>query len=93
MAKDAGIGFQGVKVNVGKSIATVIPDHNCPADKMFMLQLDTWKLKSLEGMPMILDMDGLKMLRVSNDDSVEVRVGYYANVICEVPGFNGVFSI
>lgn len=93
MAKDAGIGFQGVKVNVGKSIATVIPDHNCPSDRMFMLQLDSWKLKSLEGMPMILDMDGLKSLRVSNDDALEIRVGYYANVICEIPGFNGNFKI
>lgn len=93
LAKDAQIGFQGVKVNVGKSIATVIPDRNCPADRMFMLQLDSWKLASLEGMPMILDMDGLKTLRVSNADALELRVGYYANVICEAPGFNGNFQI
>lgn len=93
LAKDAGIGFQGVKVNVGKSIATVIPDRNCPSDRMFMLQMDTWKLSSLEGMPMILDMDGLKSLRVSNADALEIRVGYYANVYCQVPGFNGNFGI
>lgn len=93
LAKDAGIGFQGVKVNVGKSIATVIPDRNCPSDRMFMLQMDTWKLSSLEGMPMILDMDGLKSLRVSNADALEIRVGYYANVYCQVPGFNGNFQI
>jgi hypothetical protein len=93
MAKDAGIGFQGVKVNVGKSIATVIPDRNCPSDKMYMLQLDTWKLSSLEGMPMILDMDGLKSLRVSNADALEIRVGYYANIYCQVPGFSGGFTI
>lgn len=93
LAKDAGIGFQGVKVNVGKSIATVIPDRNCPSDRMFMLQMDTWKLSSLEGMPMILDMDGLKSLRVSNADALEIRVGYYANIYCQVPGFNGNFGI
>lgn len=93
LAKDAGIGFQGVKVNVGKSIATVIPDRNCPSDRMFMLQMDTWKLSSLEGMPMILDMDGLKSLRVSNADALEIRVGYYANIYCQVPGFNGNFQI
>jgi hypothetical protein len=93
MAKDAGIGFQGVKVNLGKSIATVIPDRNCPDSKMFMLQLDSWKVHSLEGMPMILDMDGLKMLRVSNDDAAEIRVGYYAQMACNWPGANGAFSI
>jgi hypothetical protein len=93
IAKDASIGFQGVKVNLGKSIATVIPDRNCPDSKMFMLQLDSWKIHSLEGMPMILDMDGLKMLRVSNDDAAEIRVGYYAQVACNWPGANGQFSI
>jgi hypothetical protein len=93
LAKDANIGFQGVKVNLGKSIATVIPDRNCPDNKMFMLQLDSWKVHSLEGMPMILDMDGLKMLRVSNDDAAEIRVGYYAQIACNWPGANGQFSI
>jgi hypothetical protein len=93
VAKDANVGFQGVKVNLGKSIATVIPDRNCPANKMFMVQLDTWKLHSLESMPMILDMDGLKMLRVSNDDAAEVRVGYYAQVACNWPGANGQFTV
>lgn len=93
IAKDANIGFQGVKVNLGKSIATVIPDRNCPDDKMQMLQLDMWKLHSLEGMPMILDMDGLKMLRVSNDDAAEIRVGYYAQIVSYWPGSSGSFTI
>lgn len=93
IAKDANIGFQGVKVNLGKSIATVIPDRNCPDDKMQMLQLDMWKLHSLEGMPLILDMDGLKMLRVSNDDAAEIRVGYYAQVVSYWPGSSGSFNI
>jgi len=93
IAKDANIGFQGVKVNLGKSIATVIPDRNCPENQMKMLQLDSWKLHSLEGMPMILDMDGLKMLRVSNDDAAEIRVGYYAQIACNWPGANGSFIV
>ena len=93
IAKDANIGFQGVKVNLGKSIATVIPDRNCPDDKMQMLQLDMWKIHSLEGMPMILDMDGLKMLRVSNDDAAEIRVGYYAQIVSYWPGSSGSFII
>lgn len=93
MAKDAQVGFQGVKVNLGKSIATVIPDRNCPSGTMKMLTLDSWLLHSLEGMPMVLDMDGLKQLRVSNADSLEIRVGYYAQVFCNSPGHNGTFLI
>jgi hypothetical protein len=60
---------------------------------MQMLQLDMWKIHSLEGMPMILDMDGLKMLRVSNDDSAEIRVGYYAQIASYWPGSSGSFTI
>lgn len=93
VAKEANIGFQGVKVHCGKSIATVIPDRNCPNDRMFMLTMDSWKLASLEGMPMVLDMDGLKSLRVSNADSLEIRVGYYANLFSNAPGHNGNFKI
>jgi hypothetical protein len=93
ISKDAHIGFQGVKVNLGKSIATVIPDRSCPDNKMGMFQMDTWNLQSLEGCPMILDMDGLKMLRVSNADEAEIRVGYYAQLSCNLPGANGLFTI
>lgn len=93
VAKDANIGFQGVKVNLGKSMATVIPDRNCPDGFMKMLTLDSWLLHSLEGLPMVLDMDGLKYLRVNNDDALEIRIGYYAQIFCNAPGHNGNFAI
>jgi hypothetical protein len=53
-----------------------------------MLQLDVWKLYSLGKCPRILDSDGLKMLRESSADAVQVRVGYYAQVGCRAPGWN-----
>ena len=53
----------------------VIPDQNCPNNVAFMLQLDVWKLYSLGKSPKILDSDGLKFLRESTADAVEVRVG------------------
>ena len=53
-----------------------------------MLQMDVWKLYSLGKAPKILDSDGLKFLRDSTADSVEVRVGYYAQLGCRGPGYN-----
>jgi hypothetical protein len=53
-----------------------------------MLQLDVWKLYSLGKAPRILDADGLKMLRESSADAVEVRAGYYAQLGCRAPGWN-----
>jgi hypothetical protein len=82
------IGFRGIQINGAKGIITVIADQNCPEDVCYMLQMDVWKLYSLGKAPKILDTDGLKMLRDSSADSVEVRVGYYAQLGSRAPGFN-----
>ena len=82
------IGFRGILVHGPRGPIKVIPDQNCPKDVAFMLQMDVWKLYSLGKAPKILDSDGLKFLRDSTADSVEVRVGYYAQLGCRGPGYN-----
>ena len=82
------IGFRGILVHGPRGPIKVIPDQNCPKDVAFMLQMDVWKLYSLGKAPKILDSDGLKFLRDSAADSVEVRVGYYAQLGCRGPGYN-----
>ncbi len=82
------IGFRGIVINGPRGPIKVIPDQNCPSDRAFMLQMDVWKLYSLGKAPKILDTDGNKMLRDATADSVEVRVGYYAQLGCRAPGFN-----
>lgn len=82
------IGFRGIMIHGPRGTITVIPDQNCPQDRAFMLSLQYWKLYSLGKAPKILDSDGLKMLRETSADAVEVRVGYYAQLGCRAPGFN-----
>ena len=82
------IGFRGILVHGPRGPIKVIPDQNCPKDVAFMLQLDVLKLYSLGKAPKIVDSDGLKFLRDSSADSVEVRVGYYAQLGCRGPGYN-----
>jgi len=82
------IGFRGVLIHGPRGPIKVVPDQNCPKDVAFMLQMDVWKLYSLGKAPKILDSDGLKFLRDSSADSVEVRVGYYAQLGCRGPGYN-----
>lgn len=84
----AEIGFRGILIHGPRGPIRVIPDQNCPSDRAFMLQMNVWKLYSLGKCPRILDSDGLKMLRDSSADSVEVRVGYYAQMGCRAPGYN-----
>lgn len=85
---NAEIGFRGIMIHGPRGPIRCVPDQNCPADRAFMLSLTHWKLYSLGKCPKILDSDGLKMLRESSADAVEVRVGYYAQVGCRAPGFN-----
>lgn len=84
----AEIGFRGMLINGPRGPIKVIPDQNCPSDRAFLLQMDVWKLYSLGKAPKILDSDGMKMLRESAADAVEIRVGYYAQLGCRAPGWN-----
>ncbi len=85
---NAEIGFRGIQINGPRGMIKIIADQNCPSNRAFMLTTNVWKLYSLGKAPKILDTDGLKMLRDSGSDSVEIRVGYYAQLGCRAPGFN-----
>lgn len=85
----AQIAFRGIMVNGANSMIKVFPDRNCQPNRAFLLQMNTWKLEALGDAPQILRYgDGLEMLRVYNADAGEVRVGYYANLRTNAPGWN-----
>jgi hypothetical protein len=83
------IGFQGLEINAPYGSITVIPDADCPPQTAFLLQLDTWSLNSLGQCPRILSHDGNRLLRVTDADAIEARIGYYAQLSCKAPGWNG----
>jgi hypothetical protein len=87
------IGFQAMQIHGPKGFIKVIPDQNSDSTYGYMLQMDTWKLYSLGAAPKILDSDGMKMLREASADAVEVRVGYYAQLGCSAPAYNGVVKL
>jgi hypothetical protein len=87
------IGFAGLQIQGPKGIIKIFADQNCPSGYGFLLTKDTWKLYSLGAAPKILDSDGLKMLREAAADSVEVRVGYYAQLGSNAPGFSGIVKL
>lgn len=87
---DATFGFRGVKVQGPQGPVDAFADRSCQPRTGFALQMDTWKLYSLKQVPRIFKYaDGLPMLRVTNADASELRVGYYANPGCNAPGWNG----
>ena len=89
MKGPAEIAFRGIMVNGANSRIKIFPDRNCPAQTGYLLQMSTWCLNSLGDVPQILRYgDGLEMLRVSNADAGEVRIGYYGNLSTNAPGYN-----
>ncbi len=89
------IGFRGVKIQGPTGVIESYPDYSCQAATGFLLQLDTWMLYSVGGaVPHIKRYsDQLDMLRVSNADAMELRVGYFANLASRAPGWNSQVSL
>lgn len=92
---EGDIAFKGITVHAPYGPITVIPDRNCQQMTAYLLEMEVWKLRSLGKAPHILTygMEGLEGLRVGNADALEIRIGYYANLICSAPGWNCVVSL
>lgn len=92
---EADIAFAGIRIHAPYGPITVIPDRSCPSQTAYLISLDTWKIRSLGKAPHILTygVEGLEGLRVGNADALEIRIGYYANLICNAPGWNAVVTL
>lgn len=89
MKGPADIAFRGILVNGASSMIKVFPDRSCQALTSYLLQMESWAIEGLGDVPQILRYgDGLEMLRVSNADAGEVRVGAYYNLRSNAPGWN-----
>ncbi len=89
------VAFDGIKFQSAYGVVTVLADRSCPPQTAYLLTMSTWKLRSLGKVPHILTygMEGLEGLRVGSADAMEVRIGYYGNLICNAPGWNCVVSL
>ena len=89
------IAFEAIHFHSAYGKIPVLADRSCPAQTAYAVTTDTWKLRTLGKAPHILTygMEGLEGLRVGNVDAIEVRIGYYGNVICSAPGYNMVIQL
>ncbi len=84
----AQIGFRGIQLMSPIGPMKIVADRDCPSDRAFMLQLDTWTLHSLGAAPVLQDADGNKMLREQSANALEFRMWYSAQLACTAPGYN-----
>lgn len=89
------VSFEGITFHSAYGRVTILADRSCPAQTAYLLTMSTWKLRSLGKVPHILTygMEGLEGLRVGNADALEIRIGYYGNLICSAPGWNCVVTL
>jgi hypothetical protein len=89
------VAFDGITFQSAYGKVTILADRSCPAQTAYVLTMNTWKLRSLGKVPHILTygMEGLEGLRVGNADALEIRIGYYGNLICSAPGWNMVVQL
>jgi hypothetical protein len=89
------VAFDGIMFQSAYGKVTVLADRSCPPQTAYVLTMSTFKLRSLGKVPHILTygIEGLEGLRVGNADALEIRIGYYGNLICSAPGFNMVVQL
>jgi hypothetical protein len=84
------IGFQAIRLRTPKGPVDIFADINMTSTRCYGVQKNVWKFRSLGGAPRVLGADGQRWLREPTADAYEVRTGYYGNVSCRAPGYNGV---
>ena len=84
--------FSGFQVSTPWGVMSIISDVFCPKGKFYLLQMNTWLLGSIGGMPKVLGegVDKMTWLRQSGSDSYQMRAAYRAMLYCSAPGYNGV---
>lgn len=89
------VGFNGYRALCGGRSVMIYPDRNCPSNRLYALQGNTWTLwHTGEWINWTGEMaTGMRLRPSENEDSVEARPGAYQNLGCSAPGFNGVAQL
>lgn len=87
---EIGVKFKGLVVNTPDGEIAVFADRSCQGRAGYILDMSTWMLHSMKGVPHIqTELDGLTHLRASAADASETRIAYYGQLGCSAPGLNG----
>lgn len=90
----APISFRSIELQ-GVNDVQIIADRDCPKGLAYMMTLEDWKLYSMGSAPRFIDHPGGNgnSLIVYNDDAVEYRAVYRAQLGCRAPGRSAVITL
>jgi hypothetical protein len=79
------IGFKAIEVIGTEGSVVVMQDIMIPPDRIFGLNIDDWELCSAGPAVRLADEDDLKLSRLSDADTYEIRFVFHGNLICRNP--------
>lgn len=82
----AGISYRSLQFEGDFSTIDLMPNPFCPRGEAFLQDMKTLALHSLGPAPQLLNADSNDMLRVTNDDAYEARIGLYGDYEVSAPG-------
>ncbi len=82
------ISFDGLQVLTSKGPVLVMPDRNCPSDRMFGLDINTWAYTHVGDPVQMFNLDGNTWLRQASADGLEIRFFSMGNLVCRAPAHN-----
>ena len=86
--------FTGFRLNhFGAGPMDFIFDYACPVNKAFALNRKSWELLHMGDLPHLIQDDGNVALRGATTDDIQIRGRWFAQLVCNNPGSNGVCSI
>lgn len=92
---EAKISYKSIVLALDSGDVDLVTDYNCPRNRLYLLQKDTWVWISAGEMPMRLKYgdDDKNYARHGTENAMEARLGAYMQLACTFPGANGVLVI
>jgi len=91
----AKFSFRSIKLVTDVGEIDIVASRNCPANRVYMLQKDTWIWWSMGDWMawMTYEDDDSKFVRHGTENAMEARLGGYMQLACSFPSANGVGDI
>jgi hypothetical protein len=85
-------GFQTATIVTPAGTIKLISDPDCPTNRFYLVNPESHYLKTLDGLPHIIEDDGRATLRAAAADDIEGRARGWVNYFQDSPGDFGVGS-